>query len=93
MRIGLLSFYLSRGGGESRFAINIAKGLRREGLEVSVFSYACHDLVTNSLRQNKVDINYLKKELSYLDQFRSISDSRYVFTKMLSLVNKAKSSG
>ena len=90
MRIGLLSFYLSRGGGESRFATNLAKGLRREGLEVSVFSYACHDLVIDSLGQNKVDIHYLRKELSYLDQYRSISDSRYVFTKMLGLINKAE---
>lgn len=88
MRIGILCFSIASGNGQSRFAINLAKGLLNEGKKVSIFAYSCHKEDAENLRSQGIDVFFYKIKLSNFDLYRSISDSSKVFSELLELLKK-----
>ena len=90
MRIGILSFNIASGNGQSRFAINLSKGLISEGKNVSLFAYSCSKEDTEKLRSQGLTVFSYKIKLSKIDLYRSISDSSKVFSEMLKIVRNTE---
>ena len=90
MRIGILSFNIASGSGQSRFAINLSKGLISEGKNVSLFAYSCSKEDTEKLRSLGLTVFSCKIKLSKIDLYRSISDSSKVFSEMLKIVKNTE---
>ena len=90
MRIGILSFNIVAGSGQSRFAINLSKGLINEGKSVSLFAYSCSEEDAEELRSHGITIFSYKIRLSKIDLYRIISDSNKVFSEMLKIVRSTE---
>lgn len=90
MRIGVLSFSIVTGSGESRFAINLSRGLIKEGNSVTLFAYSCNYETAEELRKNGVDMFIYKYELNKVDLYRAISDNKKVFSQLLKMIKDAE---
>lgn len=90
MRIGILTFSISVGNGQSRFAINLSRGLINEGKDISLFAYSCSKEDAEKLRSMGITVFPYKIKLSKIDMYRSISDSDKVFSELLKIVRNAK---
>ena len=90
MRIGILSFSIASGNGQSRFAINLSRGLINEGKNVSLFAYSCSKGDAEKLRSQGLSVFSYKIKLSKIDLYRSISDSSKVFSEMLKIVRNTE---
>lgn len=90
MRIGILSFSIATGNGQSRFAVNLAKGLIMERNSVTFFAYSCNFEDAEALRKHGIVVFAYKDKLSTLDLYRSISDNRKVFSDILKMMKRAE---
>ena len=90
MRIGILTFSISFGNGQSRFAINLSRGLIDKGKDVSLFSYSCSIEDAEKLRSTGITVFSYKIKLSKIDMYRSISDSDKVFSELLKIVRNTE---
>ena len=90
MRIGILSFNITAGSGQSRFAINLSRGLVKEGKRVTLFAYYCSSEYFEILRKYGIEVLAYKSKLNTIDIYRSISDSRKVFFEMLKMLKGAE---
>ena len=86
MRIGILSFNIASGSGQSRFAVNLSRGLINEGNDVSIFAYSCSNEDAENLRSQGLTVYSNKIKLSNIDLYRAISDSSKVFSEMLKII-------
>lgn len=89
MHLGILSFSIIIGNGQSRFAVNLSRGLVKEGINVTLFAYSCNNEEAEKLREQGLTVFAYKEKLSTIDLYRSISDSRKVFSEILRMVNDA----
>jgi len=89
MRIGILSFDIATGSGQSRFAVNLSRGLLIKGFNVTIFAYSCSSEDAETLRKYGIDVYAYKEKLKTIDLYREISDSRKVFSEMLRMVRSA----
>ena len=90
MRIGILSFNIASGSGQSRFAINLSRGLISEGKNVSIFAYSCSNEDAEKLRRQGLTVFSYKIKLSNIDLYRAISDSSKVFSEMLKIIRNTE---
>ena len=90
MRIGLISFRLEEGNGQSRYAINLSIGLQNIGIETIIFAYSCDEVIKSTLSKSKVNVYSNKMSLSLMDKYLSISDSSYIYSKLYSLVKSVE---
>lgn len=88
MRIGILSFSIVTGSGESRFAVNLSNGLIKEGKSVTIFSYSCNFEDAEVVRKHGIEIFVYKDKLNKVDLYRAISDNRKVFSEMLKMIKR-----
>ena len=86
MRIGILSFSIITGSGQSRFAVNLSKGLVSKEVNVTIFAYSCGSEDAETLRKYGINVYAYNKKLRAIDLYRSISDSRKVFSEMLRMI-------
>ena len=89
MKIGILSLSVAMGSGQSRFAINLSRGLVAMRNEVTIFAYSCDFENIEKLRRSNIDVFSYKNKLSTFDLYRSISDSKKIFSVMLRMINNA----
>jgi len=64
MRIGILCYYLTSYSGQTRAALNLAKGLRKLGHEVQIFTLFAEKLPIREIKNNNLDLklgNYTPK--------------------------------
>ena len=90
MRIGILSFNIASGNGQSRFATNLSKGLINKGKSVTIFAYSCSNEDAEKLLSQGVTVFSYKIKPSKIDMYRSITDSSKVFSEMLKLVRNTE---
>lgn len=89
MRIGILSFNITKNNGQSRFAINLSKGLINQGINVSIFAYSCSIEDAECLRRQGITVYTYKGNLSKIDLHRAISDSKKVFSELFKIIRTA----
>ncbi len=90
MRIGILSFSIATGNGQSRFVINLSRGLINEGINVTIFAYSCSNEDAEKLRRQGLTVFSYKIKLSNIDLYRAISDSSKVFSEMLKIIRNTE---
>ncbi len=90
MKVGILSSSITLGSGESRFAVNMAEGLRAEGINTALFAYTCDIQSKFELSSKGIEVHSSKAELNSLDRYRLISDSKKVFFEILKMINSVE---
>ncbi len=90
MRIGILSFNIADGSGQSRFAINLSRGLIKEGKNVSIFAYSCSEEYAEKLQSMELTVFSYKTKISKIDLYRAIFDSSKVFSEMLKIIRNTE---
>ncbi len=89
MKVGLLAYNLtSRHSGQTRFLINIAKGLRYIGHVPIVYSLFIDGTVAAVLNESSIRYTSLNKPPNMLSNLKSINYSKTLAEKLFNLVNE-----
>lgn len=90
MKIGILSFSIAMGNGQSRFAVNLSRGLKKMGTEVALFAYSCDSSSKVALSELGISVYSFKESLNFSDMYRSVSESRHVYESVSELIKKSE---
>ena len=87
MKIGLLAYELRmNGSGQSRFLINICKGIKNSGYDPIIFSLFIDDSIQNYLRSNNIEYHCKDKTPGRLFSFYVITYAHSLSKKLAELV-------
>ncbi len=89
MRLGVLAFSITMGSGQSRFAINLSRGLVKGKNDVTLFAYSCSSEDQEQLFKSGIEVFAYKSKLNTIDRYRAISDSKRVFLEILRMINSS----
>jgi glycosyltransferase involved in cell wall biosynthesis len=87
MKIGIVSFSISKTSGAGRFAINLLRGMQKNGITVSLYTYHIDRDLLGYLSSEGISCFFCKTNLNSIDRYRMISDSRKVLSCISKLIN------
>lgn len=87
MKIGIISFSISNTSGAGRFAVNLSRGMRKIGMNVSLYTYHIDRDLSGYLSSEGISCFFYKTSLNFIDNYRMISDSRKVLSCISKLIN------